>query len=742
MAKPQARYLPALDGLRAVAVAAVVAFHLGRLRGGFLGVDVFFVVSGFLITRLLLAEWEGTGSISLRAFWGRRFRRLVPALLLVLAVVALASRMWLPGWRLGDIRNDALSAMAYVANWRFVSSGQSYFAQGIGPSPLRHTWSLAIEEQFYVVWPLVVLGVATLAARRRTDLRRAVGITAAVGAVLSAAWMALAASNRTGDLTRVYYGTDTRAFAVLAGGWLATWWDPAITRSKQQVGHTGRRLRDQRWAAGGIGGLVGLGILVLTVSEDALGTYRGLFQLAAILSVVTVAGLATGEGGLARALSGPIPQWVGRRSYGIYLWSWPVQVFALAHFSLRGWTLDLVVVAATLGLAAASYRLVESPVLAGRQVRVEATDRPADVVVSRRPWGLTTVLAERRPAVTATMAVVGVVGLLVVVAVGAPPKPSLLSVTDDQVAAVALQKGSRFTTTPDELTSTTRPSAASSTTTTAASKAKLDPVGVPTDPSLQPGPLPPGPFVATDPLLVRTPAPDPTAVFGRPLRVMVAGDSVGWSIAWGASLPTLTRSVQVSNRALVGCGILPADTIRVPVSDKPEPYAQLCKNATEAQRLGLAEHPDVVLLWIGAWEVFDQRVGTTDYKVGTGAYARLLESQLQSLITTYREAGVPTVVPLVPCFGPSPVYPVERLDPKRIAWVSARVRAVAARNRGWVRIIDPTDQLCNADGTTRTRTPEGIEIRPDGAHFESDSAVWFWNTWLAGELAGAFPNPG
>ncbi len=198
MSKPEARHLPALDGLRAVAVAAVVAFHLGRLQGGFLGVDVFFVVSGFLITRLLLGEWDEHGRIDGRAFWARRFRRLLPALLVVLAAVAVASRAWLPAWRLADIRDDALAALAYVANWRFVLSDQSYFARGIGPSPLRHTWSLAIEEQFYLLWPVLVLGALALARRRAPDARRVVGAVAAVGAVASAVWMAVAAGRPGG----------------------------------------------------------------------------------------------------------------------------------------------------------------------------------------------------------------------------------------------------------------------------------------------------------------------------------------------------------------------------------------------------------------------------------------------------------------------------------------------------------------------------------------------------------------
>ena len=741
MSKPEARHLPALDGLRAVAVAAVVAFHLGRLQGGFLGVDVFFVVSGFLITRLLLAEWEDRGRIDGRAFWARRFRRLLPALLVVLAAVAVASRAWLPAWRLADIRNDALAALAYVANWRFIASDQSYFARGIGPSPLRHTWSLAIEEQFYVLWPLAVLAVLALARRRRFDARRAVGAMAAVGAVASAGWMAVAAGRADADLSRVYYGTDTRAFALLAGAWLATWWDPAVAR----VGRRRRTARQWResWSVAGAVGLGALAVLAVSVREDELAAYRGAFQVAAALAVVTVAGLAAGDGPLARALGSTVPTWLGRRSYGIYLWSWPVQVFAAEQFALHGWTLDLVVVGATLALAAASYRWIEAPVLAHRtpSPALPGHEEPAapDVVVGAGRRLAPALGGSSRRVAAGALAITGVVGLVVGVAAGAPPKPTLLSVTDREVESVALAPSSGFDDLgPAPSTSAPTTTAAAPTTTTAAGATTSSVVGVAPDPRAAPPDLPPGPFPAAADVVVRTPASDGTAALGRPLRVMVAGDSVGWSVAWGASRDDLTDSVQVSNRALVGCGVLPADTVRVPVSAPAEPYAPLCAKAPDARRIGLAERPDLVLLWIGAWEVFDQRVGGTDYRVGTGRYATLLEDQIQALVDEFRAAGVPTVLPLVPCFGPSPVYPVERLDPDRIAWVNARVRAVALRNRGWVRLVDPTPQLCGADGKTRERNEAGVEIRPDGAHFESDSAVWFWNTWLAGELAGAF----
>src|SRR5436190_16230696 len=161
-------YRPALDGVRALAVMAVVLFHAGVsvLPGGFLGVDAFFVLSGYLITSLLLAEYAKRGRISLPGFWARRARRLLPALLVLLVVVAVIGRYVLPDTEIGPLRGDAIAALAYVANWRMIYRGSDYFAQNAAPSLLQHTWSLGIEEQFYWLWPLLMLGLLMMAKRR------------------------------------------------------------------------------------------------------------------------------------------------------------------------------------------------------------------------------------------------------------------------------------------------------------------------------------------------------------------------------------------------------------------------------------------------------------------------------------------------------------------------------------------------------------------------------------------------
>src|SRR4051794_29762202 len=220
-----ARSIPALDGIRALAVALVLADHGGipGLSGGFLGVDVFFVLSGFLITSLLLDELDRTGRITLTAFWIRRARRLLPALLvMVLAVVAV--RELFPSDAVAALRTDAVASFFWLANWAFVAQRTDYFSQGSTPSPLQHTWSLGVEEQYYLIWPvlLIIVAAGVGAAVRRLGreepiraVRWTVFVIASVGALASAAAAIVFTSDAS--LNRIYFGTDTRAQALLVG---------------------------------------------------------------------------------------------------------------------------------------------------------------------------------------------------------------------------------------------------------------------------------------------------------------------------------------------------------------------------------------------------------------------------------------------------------------------------------------------------------------------------------------------
>ncbi len=346
------RYRPALDGIRALAVIAVVAYHLDGdvVPGGFLGVDIFFVLSGYLIAGLLLAERTRDGRISLAAFWVRRARRLLPALGGVLVAVAAYAQWWAPTTTLDRLRTDAWAAILYVANWRFALSEQSYFDSQSVLSPLRHTWSLAVEEQFYILFPLLAI-----ACCRGRHPARTLGIVSAVGAIASALMMALFVDAT--DPSFVYYATHTRAQGLLVGVVLACW--------SSSVEPTGRVARDR--ALQGIG-TVGLGTVLAAVyfvdeANDLM--YQGGYLLAAV-AVAAVVGASVRPGRLQRVLSVAPLRWIGQRSYGAYLWHWPA-IVALepARTGLDGWRLAAVRIVATLVATEISWRLIETPIRTG-----------------------------------------------------------------------------------------------------------------------------------------------------------------------------------------------------------------------------------------------------------------------------------------------------------------------------------------------------------------------------------------
>jgi peptidoglycan/LPS O-acetylase OafA/YrhL len=351
------RRLASFDGIRALAVAAVLAYHFGvpGVGGGLLGVDAFFVLSGFLITSLLCDEHRRASTIALVAFWGRRARRLLPALFLLLAGVALYAWWSRQSVDLPSLRADALATLGFVANWRFVFSHQGYFNQAMAPSPLLNMWSLGVEEQFYLVWPLVVLAVVS-----RWGTRRLVWV-AAVGTGLSA--VLTACLFRAGFSTdRLYYGTDTRAQALLLGAALGA----VATQRSWHV--FSRRWASTRGAttAGTLLGLVGLASLVWcwhAVQGQGAFLYEGGFLVVAASTGAVIASVTTWRTSvLARALALRPVAYVGLISYGLYLYHWPLSLaIDHAHTSLSGFWLFAARTAATFAVSIASYHLVERP---------------------------------------------------------------------------------------------------------------------------------------------------------------------------------------------------------------------------------------------------------------------------------------------------------------------------------------------------------------------------------------------
>ena len=341
---------PALDGLRGLAAAAVVGYHLGLswLRGGFLGVSLFFTLSGFLITNLLLRERRATGRTSLSGFWGRRARRLLPAAFAGIALAIVATAVAGSASQLAQLRGDVLGAVFYGANWRFIL-GHSAYASGFqAPSTLLHYWSLAIEEQAYLVIPLLVV----LLLRRRTSLRP---LAVVVGALMA---LSVVASLVIHDPNRAYFGTDTRSFELLAGVALAL-----------LVGFPGTaRWRQPSRATAALAGVLGVActaVLWATVPETASWLTRGgLWAVSALSCALLVGGLAGGR--LGRVLSTRPLVALGRRSYGVYVYHWPL--FLLISSATIGWhgvPLMAARVGATAVVAAASYRWLEQPIRRG-----------------------------------------------------------------------------------------------------------------------------------------------------------------------------------------------------------------------------------------------------------------------------------------------------------------------------------------------------------------------------------------
>jgi peptidoglycan/LPS O-acetylase OafA/YrhL len=387
--KVEIPHWPALDGLRGLAVAAVLLFHagFGWARGGYLGVSAFFTLSGFLITTLLLTEWRETGRVSLQRFWSRRLRRLMPVALVALAGIVVFGAVVADPDQVRGLRADVLAALGYSANWRFIFSGQSYAAQFQASSPVLHFWSLAIEEQFYLCFPLLALLALRLRGRRGLSVTL---VVLAAGSIAVGRWLL-----DTGASTdRLYYGTDTRAFELLFGALLAV----AI------AGSPSPRRRVSRLALQGGGALALLAMIVLwtTFAQSDRWLHRGGLLVHAVLTTLVVAS-AVQPAGPVRALLGRASlRRLGLISYGVYVYHWPLFLWLDAdRTGLSRLPLFALRAGVTVALAACSYRLLERPIREGRRL------------TGRRPW-----------AVAPAGAVAVCIALVVVTA--SPPQPTIV----------------------------------------------------------------------------------------------------------------------------------------------------------------------------------------------------------------------------------------------------------------------------------------------------------------------------
>ena len=356
------RQVKGLDGLRGLAVIAVVLYHFfpSLLPGGYLGVDLFFVLSGFLITSLLVREFRTSGTISLKDFWVRRFRRILPAAVSVL-VMCTALVAWIGGDLAVGLRQQFLGTLFFVNNWTQIATSQSYFADN-EIQVFAHYWSLAVEEQFYVFWPLLITGVFLISRRKPRRLPILVAAVLAIGSAVAMALIYVPGE----DPTRVYYGTDTHAFGLLTGAVLSLLM--TSTKSDPQADSWAAAGKAESRIAGIIGtvALIGYGVQLFLMPDDAEITYRGGLFLTSVLGVLMVWGVVREYGPMTPLFRTKVMRWFGQRSFSLYLWHWPVIMMLKALFegnqnSDKSWILGLVAVPISLLLSEISYQFIENP---------------------------------------------------------------------------------------------------------------------------------------------------------------------------------------------------------------------------------------------------------------------------------------------------------------------------------------------------------------------------------------------
>lgn len=646
-------YQPALDGLRGVAVAAVLCFHSGMswLPGGELGVDLFFVLSGFLITTLLLVEFERDGEVSLGRFWARRIRRLFPALVLVLVGIAAYTAFAADPSTRSSIRIDALATLTYWANWRFVFSHQSYFASFGLPSPLRHMWSLSVEEQWYVVWPPGVVALLWV-TRRRIErlLPLLMGLT-----IISVAVMAIVASRPSG-IDHAYYGTDTRVQTLLIGALLA------VVLQRWPV-----HRREMRGVVQMLGlvGAVFCGVVMATQHGNSRWMFRGGYALFALAGASVVAAVMMPRAGVVkRALRVPPLVWLGRISYGLYLWHWPIDVWlSPPRVHLSHWPLFGVRTAIALAISIASYFLVEQPI---RRQRIRF----------------------RRPQLTLAGAAGSVAALLVFATVIG---------SGGQRVVAATAKGRSLPTVPSNIT--------------------IPPTTVPQVPI---PPVPPG----------------------RDIRVMVVGDSTGWTLSW--ALPKMP-GIEIHDSAYIGCGLLPDARFLIDGQTQGDAFLPECLKQDQRWIDGLQTKPDIVVMSWGAWEVYDQIRNGVRLKAGSKAWRDALLAQFQTDVDFLNRYSRARIVLLdVPCYrelDPSLGGPTsDRNNPQRLKAVQDVFNEAARRNAGQVTVLPISEWLC--PGGVFQDSRDGIQLRPDGVHVDQQAAVLTWKAWLTPRLEAIARQPG
>jgi peptidoglycan/LPS O-acetylase OafA/YrhL/lysophospholipase L1-like esterase len=682
-------HLPALDGLRGLAIIAVLLFHAGwRLTsGGFLAVSTFFTLSGYLITARLLHDHRQSGRVDLLAFWGRRVRRLVPAAVGAVALVVVLAASVVPAFRVNLI-GDVGAALGEVANWRFWAVGRSYSALFRQPSPLLHFWSLAIEEQFYVVFPILAWFVLVVARRTQRTFAKVVAALTAV-CVVAAVW-----AGATGRTALAYYGTPMRAGEILIGSLLAM---GRLGRpSNARTGPVARLLPAYALAA----------CLVLWIAATTTQgwLYHGGLAAYALLSATVVAGCVR-PGPVRRWLSFRPLRWLGRISYGVYLYHWPLyQWLSPSRTRLAAGPLFVLRVTASIAAAVLSYHLLEQPIL--RRARFG--------------WG-----RARRFAIP-LLATMGSIVLAAIVIAGGHQQSTAASFG----GLVAPARATSL------LESTTAATVVSDTVVPPAPSVAVEPVTTATTAT---APAPADPAVVAVVTTPSTPAPTTTPTTAAPAatRISMFGDSTAMLAAYGLDIWSRENGQAVvdGSGARLGCGIGRGGRVRIAQYGEG-PTNPECDAWPTRWPAVLAKRPaDVAVIMVGPWDVTDRVIpGDDQWRApGDPTYDAYLKSEMEAAVDLLT-SQVPTVVwltnPLLD-FGradavpPATPYPVS--EPARTARYNEILQEIAAER--------PALHLVDLAGWMRT-LPGGeldASIRPDGVHFSKSGAVEVAR-WLGPEL--------
>ena len=659
----------ALDGFRSVGLLLIMGFHFGvvGMPGGFVGVDAFYVLSGYLITGLLLGEWARAARIKLAAFWLRRARRLLPALLVVLVVVTLVVRFAYPAGLYPNLRLADLSALFYFSNWWQIADSGNYFVATGAVSPLTHTWSLAVEEQFYLVWPLVVLAVLHVGRRwhRKPDrgvvgegvvggadrgvdrgvdrsIDRGVELllgVSLVGVIASATEMFWLYGPRA-NITRLYFGTDTHAQSILVGSVLAC----VLTLVQRHRGAVGMAPEARSTAARVTLTLVGLagfgGTLALTysLSGTAAFAYRGGFLLSALSAAAIILGaVCVANGPIARFLSLRPLVWMGTVSYGAYLWHYPVFIeLDSARTGVGGLSLLAIRMATTFAMAAASYYLIERPVMEGVFWKSMKAAGPALV------------------AMAVTVAVV-VAGTTTVATASTPVRSTdTIPVGERQ----ALDAAGAFTT--------------------------------------------------------------------DPVRFLLVGDSLAVTAGLGLVKGSVDHfGVRVINKGVLGCDLDNTDAISSGQRDIP---VSTCRDWRTLWTRQIAHfHPEVVGLLAGRFEITDHLVGGQAVSIDQPAWNRHVADEINHVVGVLSARGARVVLFTMPYLSPpqeapdGSIYPENRNS--RVDGYNQILRRVAARHPNSVTIID-LNAILDPGGRFQA-VVDGVTVRwADGIHVSRAGGQW------------------